>query len=180
MIYTKTGDDGTTSLVGGTRVKKYDIRVETYGEIDHLVGLLGFASTFLRGLDCAAEILVIQNKLFVIESMVACEDAQLLERLTKISDVDVKYLERKIDEKTKDLTPLTRFIIPSGSQTATILNVATTQTRRCERLLVKCNDTYPQNPIILQYINRLSDYLFTLSRWIMKEKNVNERYFNAN
>lgn len=179
MIYTKKGDDGTTSLVGGTRVKKYDIRVQTYGEIDHLVSLLGYVSTFLKHEGFEGELFVIQNKLFVIESMVACEDASLLEQLTKIYDSDVQYLERKIDEMSAELPAVKMFIIPSGSQTATLLNVATTQTRRCERLLVQCNDTYPQNPVALKYINRLSDYLFTLSRFMMHQKKRTEKFFKV-
>ena len=177
MIYTKKGDDGTTSLVGGTRVKKFDIRVQTYGELDHLVSPLGFVSTFLKRENYSGEIFVIQCKLFEIESMVACEDAKTLSKVAQISDVDIAYLERKIDVMSEDLPPLKNFIIPTSSQTATLLNLARTQTRRCERLLVECNETYPQNPVTIKYLNRLSDYLFTLSRLIMKQKHRPEKYF---
>ncbi|MBR1627169.1 MAG: cob(I)yrinic acid a,c-diamide adenosyltransferase [Bacteroidales bacterium] len=177
MIYTKKGDDGTTSLVGGTRVKKFDIRVQTYGEIDHLVSLLGFASALLKHDNYASELFVIQCRLFEIESMVACENEEVLSQVPNIREIDVQYLERKIDTMSKELPALKYFIIPSGSQTATLLNIATTQTRRCERLLVECNEYYPQSPIALKYLNRLSDYLFTLSRMIMKERHRTEKYW---
>lgn len=177
MIYTKTGDEGMTSLVGGTRVKKYDIRVETYGEMDQLVALLGYITTYLPKEKEIFDIVTIQHHLFVIESIVACEKDEWLEKMSKIRETDVEFLERKIDEMSEQMPPLKNFIIPSKSRTATLLHYAATQTRRCERLLVECNDTYPQNPIILKYINRLSDYLFTLARYTMKKKNLTETFY---
>ncbi len=177
MIYTKKGDEGMTSLVGGTRVKKNDIRVQTYGEIDQLVSLLGFAATFLSSSDEASELYVIQNKLFEIESEIACEDEHLRANVCHISPLDVQYLEHKIDVMTVELPALKGFIIPSSSRTATLLHVCRTQARRCERLLVECNDMFPQNPITMQYINRLSDYLFTLARKVMKMKHRPEKYY---
>ncbi len=179
MIYTKRGDDGTTSLVGGTRVKKNDIRVCTYGEIDHLVSLLGYVSTFLKHENYIGEIFVIQCKLFEIESMIACEDEQTLQRVPHLTENDIKYLERKIDTMAAELPPMKGFIIPGSSRTATLLNVATTQTRRCERLMVECNETYPVDKLALEYINRLSDYLFTLSRTVMKNKHRVEKYWKT-
>lgn len=177
MIYTKKGDKGETSLIGGTRVKKYDIRVQTYGEIDQLVSLLGFTATFLTGMEEQSELFVIQNKLFIIESLVACEDEQSRNQLVQITENDVKYLERKIDTMTTELPTLKGFIIPSSSRTATLLHVCRTQTRRCERLLIECNETYPQDAISMQYLNRLSDYLFTLAREVMRRKHRLEKYF---
>ena len=179
MIYTKRGDTGTTSLVGGTRVKKYDIRVSTYGEIDHLVSLLGYMATFLKHGDLAGEIYVIQCKLFEIESMVACEDEQTLMKVPQVQELDVDYLERKINEKTTNLPPLQGFIIPSGSQSGCLIHMARTQTRKCERLLAECNDTYPQSPVAMKYMNRLSDYLFTLARYVMMQKKRPEKYWKS-
>ncbi|MBP3253213.1 MAG: cob(I)yrinic acid a,c-diamide adenosyltransferase [Bacteroidales bacterium] len=179
MVYTKKGDDGTTSLVGGTRVKKYDIRVQTYGEIDHLISLLGYTATHLRHDNYSGEIFVIQCKLFEIESMIACENSETLSKVVHVTDIDVQYLERKIDTMSADIPPLKNFIIPSGSQTVTLLNMARTQTRRCERLAVECNEQYPQDPVVLKYLNRLSDYLFVLGRMIAKQKHRPEKFWKA-
>ena len=177
MIYTKKGDDGTTSLIGGTRVKKYDIRVQTYGEIDHLVSMLGFCSSHLKDNNLISDIITIQYTLFSIESIVACEKEELLSQLSDVRQADVDFLERKIDHMSQVIPPLRSFIIPSQSHTATLFHLATTQTRHCERLLVECNDTYPQPEITLKYMNRLSDYLFTMARYIMFKKNLKEYTF---
>lgn len=179
MIYTKTGDSGQTSLVEGQRVDKSDIRVQTYGEIDHLVGLLGFAETFLTNDNYSADIFIIQSRLFEIGSMVACQSDQMAKRISSLSQVDIDFLERKIDTMTIDLPEVKGFIIPHGSRTSCLFNIARTQTRRCERLLVECNKQYPQDPLTLKYLNRLSDYLFVLSRMITHLKHRKEKYFIA-
>ncbi|MBQ9254109.1 MAG: cob(I)yrinic acid a,c-diamide adenosyltransferase [Bacteroidales bacterium] len=177
MIYTKKGDDGITSLVGGTRVKKYDIRVQAYGEIDELVSLLGYITTLIKSDDRKNELIVIQNKLFVCESIVACESQEILEKMDTILDVDITYLEKKIDNMTEELPPLKQFIIPSGSQTACLLHVARTKCRKCERLCVEVADKFGLNPNVLSYLNRLSDYLFTYARFVMREKHRPERFW---
>ena len=177
MIYTKTGDDGTTSLVGGTRVKKYDLRVQAYGEIDELVSVLGFVSTMLTNEDLKDEVAIIQNKLFICESIVACEKEELLDKMGDILDADVAFLEKKIDAMTAKLPKLNQFIIPSGSRTACTLHVARTLCRKCERLCVEVADKYGLNNNVLRYLNRLSDYLFTTARFVMKEKHKTERFW---
>ncbi|MCF0210384.1 MAG: cob(I)yrinic acid a,c-diamide adenosyltransferase [Bacteroidales bacterium] len=177
MIYTKTGDDGTTSLVGGTRVKKYDLRVQAYGEIDELVSVLGFVSTMLTNEDLKDEVAIIQNKLFICESIVACEKEELLDKMGDILDADVAFLEKKIDAMTAKLPKLNQFIIPSGSRTACTIHVARTLCRKCERLCVEVADNYGLNNNVLRYLNRLSDYLFTTARFVMKEKHKTERFW---
>lgn len=174
-IYTKTGDNGTTSLVGGTRVKKYDIRVQAYGEIDQLVSLLGYVVTLIHNNEHKNSLIMAQNKLFLCESIVACEDETILKQMDTIKDSDISYLEQKIDILEEDLPKLRAFIIPSESQTACLLHVCRTICRKCERLCVESADRYGLTPNVLKYLNRLSDYLFVLSRKIMQEKNRTER-----
>lgn len=180
MIYTKTGDDGTTSLVGGERVKKYDIRVQAYGEIDELVSIIGYISSFMHHEEYKGELFVIQNRLFDCESIVACEKEEMLKQLPTIKDVDIAFLERKIDTMNQELPEIKRFLIPSGSQTACLVNIARTVTRKCERLCVEVNDKYPLDSNVLKYLNRLSDYFFVLGRRIMKQKHRPEKYWNEN
>lgn len=175
--YTKTGDTGTTSLVGGTRVKKYDLRVQAYGEIDALVSLMGYIGTLLRNDDYVNAFIVIQNKLFVCESIVACEKQEILETMGRILDSDISYLERKIDTMEEELPKLKAFIIPSASQTACLIHMARTLCRKCERLCVEVNDEYGLEANVLKYLNRLSDYFFVLARKIMQDKHRNERYW---
>lgn len=177
--YTKTGDTGTTSLVGGTRVKKYDLRVQAYGEIDALVSLMGYIGTLLKNDDYLNAIIVIQNRLFVCESIVACEKKDILETMGQIKDSDITYLERKIDAIEEDLPRLKAFIIPSSSQTACLIHLARTLCRKCERLCVEVNDNYGLDANVLKYLNRLSDYFFVLARKVMQDKHRNERYWQA-
>ncbi|MDO5760817.1 MAG: cob(I)yrinic acid a,c-diamide adenosyltransferase [Bacteroidota bacterium] len=177
--YTKTGDAGSTSLVGGTRVKKYDIRVKAYGEIDALVSLMGYIGTLLKNDDYQNSFYLIQNKLFICESIVACEQKEILATMDTILDSDISYLERKIDVMEEELPKLKAFIIPSFSQTACLVHIARTLCRKCERLCVEVNDNYGLNANVLKYLNRLSDYFFVLSRKIMQDKHRNERYYQA-
>lgn len=175
--YTKTGDTGTTSLVGGTRVKKYDIRVQAYGELDSLVSLMGYIGTLLKVDDYKNSFIVIQRKLFICESIVACEKEDLLDKMGAILDSDIRFLERKIDAMEEELPKLRAFIIPSSSQTACLLHLARTICRKCERLCVEVNDKYGLNPNVLCYLNRLSDYFFVLARKVMQDKHRTERFW---
>ncbi|MBR1770361.1 MAG: cob(I)yrinic acid a,c-diamide adenosyltransferase [Bacteroidales bacterium] len=177
--YTKTGDNGTTSLVGGTRVKKYDVRVKAYGEIDSLVSLMGYIGTLLKNDEYKNAFFVIQDKLFICESIVACEKAEILEKMDSILDSDISYLEKKIDAMEEELPRLKSFIIPSSSQSACLVHMARTLCRKCERLCVECSDKYGLDANVLKYLNRLSDYFFVLSRKIMQDKHRTERYWKS-
>lgn len=177
MICTRTGDDGTTSLAGGTRVSKDDLRIDANGEIDQLVSILGFVSVLLKHDNYSSEIYVIQNRLFQIESMIAAETEEAKQNTPEIQDIDIAYLERKIDTMNMDLPTLKGFVVPTSSRTATLLHIARTQARKCERRVVACDKVFPQNKVIIRYLNRLSDYLFVLSRTIMYQKHRPEKLF---
>jgi len=181
-IYTRTGDDGTTGLVGGQRVKKSAPRIEAYGTIDETSSVVGLvrahiASTLRsssidmervdrvgRRLD--AWLAWVQDALFNIGSDLATLPENRWEGMPLITQADVDALERAIDEAQAELTPLANFIHPSGSTAGATLHIARTVARRAERLLVDLYDVDQINPLVLLYVNRLSDALFVWARWI--------------
>lgn len=174
-IYTKTGDDGTTGLLSGDRVKKSNIRLKTYGELDHLNSVVG---NLVQVVDQdKSEILIeIQNKLFDLGSLLAC-DAESREkfRLKNISIKDIETLEKQIDSHTEKLPPLKNFILPGGSEAASRAHLCRTQTRNVERLMVELKDEVSELPVnSIEFINRLSDYFFSLGRMINFEANKKE------
>lgn len=173
-IYTKTGDKGQTALIGG-RVDKDDIRVEAYGTVDELNGFLGLAMTELdKSLfsDVLQDLEKIQHELFDCGGDLASVSKR---RKHKLSEEHVTYLEQKIDELTEEAPALERFILPGGSKPAAIIHVARTVARRAERLIVtlkKKDETIP--PVILHYLNRLSDYFFIVARVINFRLNIRD------
>lgn len=179
MIYTRKGDDGTTSLVGGERVPKYDLRVECYGTIDELVSYLGLVRAHLNSELLSNEIKKIQCTLFNAESILACETSELADKMPRVGKEAVRYLERKIDAMNAQLPPMKAFIIPGGSRTSSQIHVARAVCRRAERLCVRLNEEKPIDNTILQYINRLSDYLFVLARIDLKQKGRKESYWEG-
>ena len=164
-IYTRTGDDGPTGLFGGGRLSKCDPRLECYGTVDELNSFLGWAAatspdpvlTFIRQ---------IQNELFVIGSHLATPDRAMAGTLPKLADDDISRLEKQIDDAEKELSPLTQFILPGGCETAARLHIARTVCRRAERLLVSFALQHPMDGIIITYMNRLSDWLFVMARFV--------------
>ena len=163
-IYNLTGDDGTTSLVHGKRVAKDDIRVETYGTLDELnsfIGLLAHNSKLDHD-DLPKIIYRIQNKLFNIGAYLATEDA---DKATGLYIADVKELESKIDEMDAELPPLRGFVLPGGSRLSALCDICRTITRRAERHVVTLSHSAPIDPLVLQYLNRLSDFFFILARY---------------
>ena len=174
-IYTKTGDKGTTSLFGGTRVPKHHIRIESYGTIDELnahIGLLRDSIANKRHLDF---LLTIQNELFVIGSQLATEtNKQEKLKIQKISNTSITQIEKEIDVLTAALPLMTNFILPGGHITVSYCHIARCICRRAERLLVHLNEINPIDPECLEYVNRLSDYLFILARKLGQENEVNE------
>lgn len=176
MIYTKTGDKGTTSLVGGSRVLKCSARVDAYGDLDELVSYLGLCREYLES-SLSSDLLQIQNVLFNLESIVACEKEEFLSKLPPVRDEDIKLLEQKIDEMNEVVPPLKQFIIPGGDKASSHLNVARTICRRCERKIVKLSQEASVGNEILQYVNRLSDYLFMLSRYVILQKGKEETFW---
>lgn len=169
-IYTKTGDKGTTRLVDGSCVEKFNPRVEAYGTIDELNSYLGVVRVGLQKLQELQPLdpffEKIQNQLFNVGSLLACADAEVFKKLPALEESHVTALELKIDELTSELPELRNFILPAGHEVATHLHVARTLCRRSERrsaeVLVK-DDRYT---VCLKYLNRLSDFLFVAARWV--------------
>lgn len=171
-IYTKTGDDGTTGLFGGARVKKTSSRVEAYGTVDELNATLGVARA--TTLDPFAEgvLAQVQVDLFTLGAELACvpgKEEKLSMRL--LDDDDAARLEHAIDDAEKELPPLKSFVLPGGSAQAAALHFSRTVCRRAERELLAIDDATPRHEVII-YLNRLSDLLFTLARHANHKANV--------
>ena len=166
MIYTKTGDRGTTSLVGGSRVSKDDVRVEAYGTVDELNSHIGLLAEMFRSQQGGYydELKSVQHNLFTIQTLLATEDAQLYARLPQLQEDEVEMLERQIDTITDRLPQLHNFIIAGGNMTGAQCHVARTVCRRAERCVVALSHQSPVDDVLLRYLNRLSDYLFVLAR----------------
>ena len=181
MIYTKTGDKGTTSLVGGTRVLKCDDRVESYGTVDELNSYIGLIAVKCEGISqsISDELKGVQNELFVIQTLLATEDAELCAKLPQLPVEAVARLERSIDSMTAELPQNKAFIIAGGSEVSALTHVARTVCRRAERCCVRLNQQQPIDEQLLKYINRLSDYLFVLSRFFLKLENKTEIYWQS-
>jgi cob(I)alamin adenosyltransferase len=175
-IYTRTGDDGTTGLVGGQRVRKNALRIETYGTIDELSSAIGLARTALASEHDAAAAAVareldawlawVQDVLFNLGSDLATLPQDRWAGMPLVTAEDAKTLERSIDRVQRDLPALSNFIHPGGSYPGAFLHQARTVSRRAERLLVSLCDEEPLSAEVMRFVNRLSDALFVWSRWI--------------
>lgn len=166
-IYTKTGDAGTTALFGGKRVSKADLRVDAYGTVDELNSYLGLL--FEEQL-----VLEIQDRLFTLGSMLATEPGNTKVKIPHLTEDDIVVLEKGIDKMEESLEPMKHFILPGGHQMVSFCHIARTVCRRAERLTVALNSVEPIDPLIIKYLNRLSDYLFVLSRFLSKKFNAKE------
>ncbi len=174
-VYTKTGDDGTTGLVGGNRVKKYDIRLEAYGTVDELNTSIGVLRSYDLPPDVSELLIQIQNKLFNIGSRLASDEkGEAFTAGLKITEENIKVLENTIDEFEKHLPELKGFVLPGGEISVAQCHVARTVCRRAERRVVEFAESYPVQSEIVKYINRLSDFLFVLARKLAFDKNVSE------
>ncbi|MBK7105894.1 MAG: cob(I)yrinic acid a,c-diamide adenosyltransferase [Ignavibacteriae bacterium] len=164
-IYTKTGDDGSTSLFGGTRVAKNNIRINAYGTIDELNSVIGIAIANKISVEVKYELEKIQNTLFQIGSELASPENVKSDIIKKTSEDDIKYLESLIDKFDEKLPPLNNFILPGGNKSASYLHLARTICRRVERIIVELKEKENINNNILVYLNRFSDLLFVLARY---------------
>jgi cob(I)alamin adenosyltransferase len=164
-IYTKTGDSGETSLFDNTRVSKADVRVDAYGEVDELNAHLGAARAASADADLSAAIAQIQRELFAIGARLADPAARIARRVTKaaVTDADVLRLEQAIDSLEQELPPLQRFILPGGAEPGALLHLARTVCRRAERRVIALGPA-AVDPIVITYLNRLSDLLFVMAR----------------
>lgn len=165
-IYTRTGDDGTTGLVDGTRCAKHDARIEAIGAVDEANSALGLTLVALSGLECASVLIRIQNDLFDLGADLATpgSDFSPSDMVLRIVPAQAAWLEQQIDTANAGAPPLTSFILPGGSEGAARLHVARASVRRAERAMTALAAAEPVNPAALAYINRLSDYLFVLAR----------------
>jgi cob(I)alamin adenosyltransferase len=176
-VYTKTGDKGTTGLLGGTRVSKSDIRIEAYGNVDELNSWIGL----LRDLpvnDKRQDLLTkIQDRLFVIGSWLAMEGIDNIYNIPEIKEADIKLLENEMDSMDELLPPLKNFVLPGGDTSVSYAHIARTVCRRAERQVIRLAEVATISEIVIKYLNRLSDFLFVLSRKLTLELNVKETYW---
>jgi cob(I)alamin adenosyltransferase len=176
-IYTRTGDKGDTGLVGGRRVAKDSARIEAYGTVDELNSIIGLARVFNaerlkkgkapRWLDGIFR--QIQNELFDLGSELATPDDAVYEGMHRVGEAPVKVLETLMDQCQKDLQPLKSFILPGGGRVGGFLHQARTVCRRAERQVLALSRVEPISPWTIAYVNRLSDLLFVLSRWVARK-----------
>ena len=177
-IYTKGGDKGTTSLLGGTRVPKYDERINAYGTLDELNSFLGLLRDFSIATHYKEVILNIQNFIFTAEAHLASDSAENIARLPQLREEEVVQLEQEIDAMNEELPELRSFILPGGHPVVSYCHIARTICRRAERLVIKLAGQYEVNEIIIRFLNRLSDYLFVLGRKLTHELGADEIPWN--
>ena len=179
-IYTKTGDKGTTALIGGRRVDKNDARLEAYGTIDELNSFVGLLISFLPDEDENRDFLLgIQNTLFDLGSCLALDtESGSAEKYNITFDAQkIQKLEAEIDKISQNLPPLKQFLLPGGTQTAAFCHVCRTISRRAERNIYTMSQKFFVQKELFEYINRLSDYFFVLARFM--NKNINKDFFYA-
>lgn len=174
-VYTKTGDDGTSGLIGGTRVEKYDLRLESYGTVDELNSWIGLIRSQPIDQITREILLSVQNILFVIGARLATDlsKADLAKRLPLSMDEIVK-LEKEMDRILDQLPPMEHFVLPGGSNTISYCHIARTVCRRAERRVCQLAKEVPIPSELIKYLNRLSDYLFVLSRKVAVDEQVDE------
>lgn len=178
-IYTKKGDGGETSLIGGVRVRKSHLRIHAYGTVDELNSHIGLVHDLYEELRARDTLAYIQNLLFTIGSHLASQPGKGRMELPPITENDISLLEAEMDRMNETLLPLTNFILPGGHSTVSQCHVARCVCRRAERLVVELSETEPVEPIIIKYLNRLSDYLFVLARQIAKDMEAHEIKWSA-
>ena len=181
-VYTKTGDKGKTRLAGGQQVWKDSLRVEAYGDVDELNSAIGVVRTFnaeLVGIHLSAdrleeELRWMQNKLFDVGGLLATAPGQTFKNMPTVTVRDVTRLEKLMDRCQKDLPPLKEFILPGGGKISSLLHQARTICRRAERICVRLGREERLDPALVRFLNRLSDGLFVLARWMAKQQSEPE------
>jgi cob(I)alamin adenosyltransferase len=175
-IYTRTGDKGTTTLIGGTKVPKSHLRIEAYGTVDELNSYTGLCRDVLTDEKSRAILLEVQDRLFTIGSSLACDPIKEPKmRIPDLKDEDVELLEKEMDRMNEDIPAMKSFILPGGHPTISQLHVTRCVCRRAERCCVRLElESLEVEPLIIKYLNRFSDYLFVLSRYICHQLNVAE------
>lgn len=179
LVYTKTGDKGTTSLVGGTRVSKTHIRLEAYGTVDELNSHLGLLITYLTDERDKKFLQQVQDKLFAVGSHLATDrEKTKLHEVSIITPELVEMVEHEIDRLDEMLPPLSSFVLPGGSRGAAVSHICRTICRRAERRILTLGEQVEISSELLAYVNRLSDYLFILSRKMNQDEKKEEIFWN--
>lgn len=180
-IYTKTGDEGTTALFGGTRVPKHHIRIQSYGTVDELNSWLGLIRDQPISDRHKKVLLGVQDRLFTAGAMLATDPEKATDKkgkdrlnIPKIKASDIEFLEKEMDAMDLELPPMTHFVLPGGNPIVSYCHIARTVCRRAERMTTLLQEQSPVDALVLAYLNRLSDYLFVLSRTLAKECNADE------
>lgn len=180
-VYTKTGDKGTTSLFGGTRVPKHHIRIESYGTVDELNSYIGLIRDQNMNSLYKAVLIEIQDRLFTVGAIMATppeketlKNGEKRLNINRISEEDIQYLETEIDKMDSELPQMTHFVLPGGHTTVSYCHIARCVCRRAERLAVHLNEIEPIDTPVLTYLNRLSDYLFVLARKLSHDLGADE------
>lgn len=180
-IYTKTGDAGTTALFGGTRVPKHHIRIESYGTVDELNSFIGLIRDQQVAAEVKDQLVHIQDRLFTLGAMLATDPEKAVLKSGKqrlniptIGQEDVNRLETQIDQMNDSLPPMTHFVLPGGHTTVSYCHLARCVCRRAERLATFLAENETVDPLVLTYLNRLSDYLFVLARKLSQDLGADE------
>lgn len=173
-IYTKTGDKGETSLIGGVRVPKYHLRIEAYGTIDELNSYIGLIIDTMQNKNNAKMLYEIQDRLFTIGSTLASDPVKSKMRIPDLHESDIQMLEQEMDQMDQLLPELKNFVLPGGTIVASHCHVARCICRRAERITVQLQTETEVPDIIVRYLNRLSDYLFMLARKIVHQAGATE------
>jgi cob(I)alamin adenosyltransferase len=173
-IYTKTGDKGQTSLIGGTRLPKHHIRIEAYGTVDELNSFIGLIRDSIQEKELFDLLIEIQDRLFTIGSLLAADPEKNKMALPQLNESDVVVLEKAIDKMNETLPEMKSFVLPGGHIDISYCHIARCVCRRAERATLKLAENEKVNELIYKYLNRLSDYLFVLSRKLAKDYNAKE------
>lgn len=175
-IYTKTGDKGKTSLIGGTKVEKSHIRIDSYGTVDELNSYIGLVSDLINNYHAVEILREIQDRLFTIGSSLACDpDKESKLKIPDLNESDISLLEQEIDTMNEPLPEMKNFILPAGHATVSTIHIARCVCRRAERVCVAMvSQNLWVDDLVIKYLNRLSDYLFVLARYVGAELDVEE------
>jgi len=174
-VYTRTGDDGTTGLIGGTRVKKFDLRLEAYGTVDELNSWIGLIRSQEINPEDIPDLIEIQNNLFVIGALLATDTTKTDNSSQLIRfEGNILHLEKRMDQLLDTLPPLTNFLLPGGSNAVSYCHIARTVCRRAERRTYQLSETIEVPIELLKYLNRLSDFLYVLSRKVAQDNGIKE------
>lgn len=174
-IYTKTGDKGSTSLLGGSRVPKYHLRIEAYGTLDELNSFIGHLRDQLENEHSRNILAEVQDRLFTAESLLAADpEVEISRQLPQLYEQDILLLETEMDRMNEVLPPLRSFILPGGHPLVSLCHICRTVCRRAERITIRLSSEAEVHPEVIRYLNRLSDYFFVLARNLSFEFRIDE------